>query len=207
MLTGRSELSVGARDLLFNCAELKHGESMLIICERPSLGRYDALAPEAAIREARSIGVEPTVLEVDGPESQISTEITTAVRQRDCTIFFARIGDQERFAALPSGCRSVMFYACNAEVFASAYGGTDHRIMVEFKRCVDELCAAADCIEISCELGTMLTGKPAVGSANELEDVSVERFPLAVPAPVLASGFSSRVALTRYLTPTRSMLY
>jgi len=100
-----------------------------------------------------------------------------------------------------------MVYARNAEVLASAYGGTDHRTMVEVKRRVDELCAAADCIEISCELGTMLTGKPAVGSADELEYVSVARFPLAVPAPVLASGFSSRVALTRYLKPTGSMLY
>ena len=100
-----------------------------------------------------------------------------------------------------------MVYARNAEVLASAYGVTDYRTMVEVKRRVDEFCAAADCIEISCELGTMLTGKPAVGSADALEYVSVARFPLSVPAPVLASGFSSRVALTRYLTPTGSMLY
>ena len=38
-------------------------------------------------------------------------------------------------------------------------------------------------------------------------DVSVQRFPLGVPKPMNASGFSGRVAVARYLAPTGSKVY
>jgi hypothetical protein len=43
--------------------------------------------------------------------------------------------------------------------------------------------------------------------ADTPADVSVRRFPMGVPAPVDAAGFSGRVALANYLTPTGSQPY
>jgi hypothetical protein len=146
-------------------------------------------------------------MEVGGPDGRVSSEITSAVKRHDCTIFFARIGDQNRFAEPPPGCRTVMVYARNVEALASAYGRTDQRAMLDIKRCVNDAFAGASHIEISCALGTTMSGTPATGSFEGPADVSVARFPLAVPAPVLASGFSGRVALAHYLTTTGSMPY
>ena len=201
-------LAAGARNMLINCAMLEPKETLLVVKEQSSLGWYDDEAPDAVIEGAKAMGTEPTVLHVGGPQSRISANVTKAVENHDCTIFFARIGDQDRFAELPPGCRSVMVYARDAAALSSPYGRIDHRAMVDVKRCVNELCANSDHIEITCELGTDLSGKPGTsGGAEEMLDVSVARFPMAVPAPVLASGFSGRVALSRYLTTTGSMPY
>ncbi len=200
-------LNTGAENLIENCANLVRGETVLVVREDPSLGWYDAAAPEAAITVARKLGIEPSIMDVGGPQSKIDPVLIEAVRRHDCTIFFARIGDQDRFAEPPPGCRSVMVYSRDAGALASAYGRTDHRAMVEVKRLVNELCAGAETIRITCPLGTELNGVPDVDSAEQMADVSVARFPLAVPAPVIASGFSGRVALANYLTTTGSMPY
>ncbi len=206
-MSSEAELAAGARNLLVNCAGMKSDESLLIVKESSELGWYDDAAPEAAIACAHELGIKAEIMDVDGPQSRISTEITRAVEQHDCTVFFARIGDQDRFSEPPPGCRSVMVYARDTEALSSAYGRTDHRAMIEVKRCVNELLANAGQITITCPLGTQMTGKPAVNSAEELADVAVARFPLAVPAPVLAAGFSGRVALSHYMTTTGSMPY
>ena len=46
----------GVHNLLDNCVELKAGESLLIICEDPKLGWYDASAPQAVAAGALKRG-------------------------------------------------------------------------------------------------------------------------------------------------------
>ena len=125
----------------------------------------------------------------------------------DCTIFLARIGDQDRFDEPVPGHRAVMVYARDAAMLASRYGRTDHRALVALKEAVDAVIASARRIEISCSLGTSLEGAPAPMEGSDPADVSVHRFPMGVPAPVAASRFSGHVALARYLTPTGSQAY
>ncbi len=206
-MTKIDDLTAGGQNLVANCAGLSSDESVLIVREDPALGWYDAAAPTAVIEAVRALGIVPSVVDVSGPKSRIDPAIVDAVGKHDCTIFFARVGDQDRFAEPPRGCRSVMVYARDARSLASDYGRIDHRAMVEVKRCVNEICADAEQIEIGCRLGTKLSGKPTPSEGDEPTDVTVARFPLAVPAPVMASEFSGKVALAQYLTTTGSMPY
>ncbi len=197
----------GARNLVVNCAELKPGESVLIVHENPDLGWYDQIVPEAVAAEICKFNIEPSFLEVGAPSSESAAAIANTVSAHDCTLFFSRIGDQIRFDELKPGTRTVMCYARDVKMLASAYGRCAHQAFHDLKNAVNEILFAAEQIEITCPLGTKISGSPPATAVSENGDVSTRRFPLGVPKPMDAQGFSGRVALAHYLTPTGSRVY
>ena len=206
-MTTLSDLADGARNVLVECAEVKAGDKLLIVHENPALGWYDLEAPTAVATEARTMGVMVSVLEVGAPDNDRSKNAAEAIASHDCVIFFARIGDQDRFSDPAPGKTVVMCYVRDADMLASAYGRTHHRAFQELKEAVNLILLGAEWIKISCPLGTNISGSVAGSTDQAAADVSVRRFPLGVPLPVTASGFSGRVALARYLTPTGSKVY
>ncbi len=200
-------LAEGARNLALNCARLRRGESLLLICEDPKLGWYDGAAPAAVAGVAKSLGIDATLLRVEGPAARQPKAVEDAIARHDCTIFFARIGDQVRFDAPPQGTRSVMSYARTGAMLASAYGRASHGAFLALKEAVNAALLAAEVIEISCPLGSACRGRASDAMRALREDVALSRFPLGVPLPMEASEFSGRVALAGYLTPTGSQAY
>jgi len=197
----------GARNLLVNCADLKRGESLLIVAERPELGWYDAEVVEIVAKEARNMGLTPTMLAVGGPTNDRDAGVVDAMAAHDCTLFFARLGDQDRFEDPVPGKRRVMCYLRDRSMLASAFGRAPHLAFLEMKQAVDQVLWSAERIEISCPLGTAYGGRIADEVLESAADVAVRRFPMIVPTPMDASAFSGRIAVTRYLTPTGSSVY
>lgn len=201
------QLTEGARNLLVNCAGLEQGNTLLIIREDPQLGWYDAEAPLAVATVAGNLAIPTTVIEVGKPENTPNPDLESAIEAHDCTIFFARIGDQERFTELAAGSKQVMCYARDADMLASLYGRTSHQAFDDLKNAVDKVLLESQQIEISCPRGTEYAGSVSSGAAGGAGDVTIIRFPLGVPAPTEATGFSGRIALCGYLTPTGSKNY
>ncbi len=206
-MTSERNIKQGAQNLLFNCAKLKPSEALLIVCEDPALGWYDAAAPKAIAQAAREIGVNPTIVKVGKPENFANPEVDAAVSAHDCTVYFARMGDQDRFGSLASGTRGVMSYVRDIEMLASVYSRATYAAFVAIKEAVNEVLLTAEHIKITCPLGTNFTGRGTETKSKKNADVSVSRFPLGVPQPMDASGFSGQVALTHFLTPTGSKCY
>lgn len=203
-------LARGARNLLVNCAGLgpgAAGANLVIVHEEPALGWYDLEAPLAVAGEARRLGMAPALVRVGAPGNEPDPRAVEAVAEHDCAIFFSRMGDQDRFEAPVPGKTIVMCYARDAAMLGSAYGGTDHRALLDLKAAVNRILLRAGRIRISCPLGTDLVGAAATGEREEGGEVSVRRFPMGVHQPMNASGFSGRVALARYLTTTGSKVY
>ena len=200
-------IAQGADNLLINCARLKADESLLIIAEDPQLGWYDSQSPQIIADAARKIGVEPTLLKVGRPENELDPAVEAAIASHDCTIYFARIGDQDRFSELPPGKRSVMCYIRDTQMLASDYCHAYYPAIRAIKDAIDNILLDAEHIEISCPLGTRYSGRATSAARVKKRDVSVLRFPLGVPLPLEASRFSGRVALTHFLTPTGSKSY
>jgi len=192
---------------LINCAELSTDESLLIVCESPALGWYDDAVFEAIASAARELGVVPTMFDVGAPENERDPNLITAMDNHDCTIFLARIGDQDRFAAPVPGKKTVMSYARTADELASSYGRGNHRAFVELKLAINNILLNAETIHVTCPLGTSISGSASDSEWESLGEVSVRRFPLGVPLPLAASKMSGTVALARYLTPTGSKTY
>ena len=206
-MTHNTDCDQGAHNLLVNCAQLKSHESLLIISEDPNLGWYDAAAPRLIAEGARKLGIEPAIIHVGRPENEIDPAVKAAVGAHDCTVYFARIGDQDRFGELPPGKRSVMCYIRDAQMLATNYARADYPAFRAIKNAIDEILLEAQQIELTCPLGTQLTGRATPEIRKEKTDVSVLRFPLGVPLPLDASLFSGQVALAHFLTPTGSKSY
>ena len=202
-----SKLMDGARNLLNNCAEIDVQDRLLIICEDPALGWYDEAAPAAVLTAAREIGLSPLRLSVGAPGNSPPEDATEAISAHDCIVYFARIGDQGRFGVAEPGQRRVMSYARTGPALASRYGRTNHKALLALKIAINDILLNASTIEITCPLGTKLSGKPLQQDGRAPEDVSIMRFPLSVPVPIPAEQFSGRIAVARYLTPTGSRVY
>lgn len=198
---------LGAKNLLINCAEMKAGETLLIIAERTDLCWYDKKTAEFIADEAKKIGVTVTEIEVDKPENVRCPKLHGMIEEHSCTIFFSRIGDQDRFSRPKEGTRSVMCYIRDMDMLASPFGTTHYGAIRDLKDAVDQILLCANQIKISCPLGTDFSGAPALGTNEEAPDVGVLRFPLGVPTPMPADRFSGRVVMDRYLAPTGSRVY
>ena len=197
-------LNRGARNLLVNCAEIQSGQTVLIVHEDPALGWYDAEAPTAVARNAEALGARVTMLAAPCPKTP-PPGLLDAIAQSDAVIFFARVGDRQRFCSSLDKHVCVVSYARTAAALASDFGTRDHHQMVALKDRLDQILNEAREIRITCPWGTEITGKPP--NSVQIEDVTIRRFPWCMPAPVRASGFSGVVALRGWLTPTGSRAY
>ncbi len=206
-MTDAGALAEGARNLLLNCADLTAGQTVLVLAEDPALGWYDAEAPRAVAEEARRLGMVSTLVGVGDPADRPDRGVAEAIAEHDCTVFFARIGDQDRFSSPIPGRTAVMCYARDADMLGSAYGRASHHAFHELKEAIDEVLLNAKRIEITCRRGTAYAGVASEETQTWRSDTSVRRFPLGVPLPMSASDFSGRLALVEYLTPTGSRSY
>lgn len=197
-------LDAGARNLVKACAEVTAGHRVLILHEDPALGWHDRQAPLAVARVARQTGAEVTMIEVGGPDDPLPRAVGGALDIADVAIWFARVGDRDRFAPRDPSVLTIVSYARSARALASAFGTRPHCEMVALKRRIDARMASAREIRVTCPLGTDLIG---TGAAVGDGDVTIRRFPMCVPCPVLCAGFSGQVALKGFLTPTGSRSY
>ena len=200
-------LREGARNLLLNCCRLNPDERVLVVHEQPELGWYDQGVCDALAETLQILGNPFAIMPVGAPGSGDGERAKQAVTEYDCTIFLARIGDQDRFDEAIPGHRTVMVYARTAEMLASRFGTTDHRAMLSVKETVNRITLSASEIVVTCPLGTRLKGRPQNEAPDSPTDVSVMRFPMGVPAPIEAANFTGTVAISRFLTPTGSKAY
>ena len=199
-------LRLGAINLIEGCLGDVFGKTVLVVAEDPRLGWYDAAAPAIVEVILMEMGAIVKTLTVGEPKNHAITAVQEAIDAADEVIFFARIGDQGRFKSQYRGPRPVMSYALNAGMLASGYGRLDHRAMSALKNAIDEITLGAQHIKITCPLGTHFEGTPRK-SITKGGEVTVSRYPMGVPKPVLADGFTGEVKLAHYLTPAGSKVY
>lgn len=207
MAINREILARAARNLLVDCGGVRACDRVLMVCENPKHGWYDAAMPAAVAATARAIGATVSSIEVGPPGAEPNPDLPAARAANDVILFFARIGDMDRFSEIPDGKRTVMSYARTVDSLASAYGTIPHAAMLALKEAVNDVLLSAGGIEITCPLGTRLVGVLSPDDKKTSADVTVKRFPMGVPQPIMATGFSGKVVLARYLTPTGSQPY
>lgn len=201
-----SDTKAGACNLLVNCGGFKPGEQLLILHEDPALGWYDRAAPVAVAEAAAELGIAARLVQVGPPSEPLDSTVSALIADSGNIVYFARIGDEDRFSEAVPGKTSVMSYIRTVAMLASPYGRLEHQAMLSLKQAVDTVLAQASRIDIECPLGTRIGGTARAGPAGAA-DVSMRRFPMGVPAPVSAERFSGRVALSDYLTPTGNRSY
>ena len=203
-----TDISAGALTLLCDCVGGRAGQRLLIVVEPPGSNFYDTEAPRQTADAARALGMDVKVQEIAvGIDSEKSySRLLQQLQGFDHVVFFSRIGDQIRFAdnaAMPS---STMCYTLDTTALNSAFGTACYRGLCEIKEAIDSAFARASYIRVTCPRGTDYSGTPDWQN-SPLREVSVKRFPMLVPKPIPAMGFSGTVALCRFLVGTGSRFY
>ena len=201
-------LNKSINNLLNNCAELNENDTLLVISEDSKFGWYDKDISIAVYDYAKNkLGLSTELLIVGEPKNNAKNTLEKIIDNYDCAIFFARIGDQERFEKPLSNTKRIMSYVRNIDSLCSLFASTNYEEMKKFKDVINKIIFDADNIEISCPLGTNLKGTIDKKNINQNKDTSVVRFPVVVPSPILAKNFSGEVVLDGYLTSTGSKVY
>ena len=200
------KLLKAARNLLVDCAGLRRSDTLLIVRENESLGWYKNDISDFILRSANDIGIDAFLHEVGPPQISEDENFYKKMNQYSCVIFFARLGDQNRFENKGFSSKRVMSYVRNCKSLASTFGTLDYNLNILIKDAIDRLIETSNKIEINCPLGTNLIGEISTDTP-ETKEVSVLRFPILVPKPVEAKPFSGRIVLNNYLTSTGSRVY
>ena len=180
-------LNKSIRNLLNNCAELNKNDSLLIISEDSKYGWYDKDIAVAVYNFAKNqLGLSTELLIVGEPKNNSKNTLEKIIDDYDCAIFFARIGDQERFEKPSSNTKRIMSYVRNIDSLCSSFASTNYVEMKKFKDVINKIIFEANNIEISCPLGTKLKGTIDKKNIDQSKDTTVLRFPVVVPAPILA---------------------
>lgn len=195
--------NLGATCLLKECVELKRGERLLLVREEPGLNYYDDEIPVNVEETARALGAQVEVLVASDPEQfqQQPDEFLKQLAGFDHVVFFSRIGDQIRFRKNDYLPDITMVYTLSNEMLESSFGTACYCGMMEIKRAIDIAFFTANDVTVTCPLGTELQGKPQ-WPAGDGHDVSIKRFPMLVPTPVPANGFSGKIVISRFLIGT-----
>ena len=197
----------GAFNLLRNCAHAQAGDRLLIAYEPAEHGYFDADSVGIVTRAAQAIGLDVRALDVGfNPEKPHLTPVLLAeFEAADIILFLARLGDQLRFSDMPQGKKIIVSFASNRELLGSGFSNGHHDAFLALKTEVNSVLDAADDVQITCPLGTQITGRPVM-NLNPDGDTTVMRFPMSIFTPVAAHSFSGRVAL-KFLTGTGSRYY
>lgn len=198
----------GAMSLIRNCVGGSSGERLLIVSEPENNGMYDSRAAKLAAAAGRAIGMTVYQLESNsfvGNDDEKAI-LLDSLRGFDHIVFFSRIGDQIRFLSNDNMPSSTMCYTLDQDSLNSNFGTACHHGMSEIKRVIETAIENCTEVRVTCPLGTDYVGRPDWGG-NTPAEVTLKRFPLLVPQPIPARGFSGRIALSRFLIGTGSRYY
>lgn len=200
--------SLGARNLLVNCAQARPGDRLLIAYEPPENGYFDDDAHECVTQEAKRMGLAVDVVDVgfDARNPHLSDGLRQRMQDFDIILFLARLGDQLRFSDMPPGKKVIVSFALNAHLLGTGFGNAHHAAFLELKNEANSVISRADQVRITCPAGSDVVGKSDIVIGPE-SDTTIMRFPMSVFTPVPATGFTGRIALPGFLTGTGSRYY
>lgn len=203
-----ANLTRGALNLLQNCAGLARGQKLLILCEDPAAGVYQADLAQAVAGVAESAGIATEIAEVPFNPDVIDPgpALTARMAGADRTLFLARLGDQIRFRPSMGRINPVVSYVLDTDMLASGFGQVHFGGLLALKALINDAIAGARSIRVTCPLGTDFSGD-SVRFPETGGDCTVTRFPMSVFTPAPAQHFRGRVAQAGFLIGTGSHYY
>lgn len=204
----QNRLTVGAENLLVNCAGCMPGQRLLVVYETATDGYYDPELARTIGEAGQKLGLwtqthgVPLNPDVTDPDEILSAKMRSA----DCTVFVARLGDQIRFRAQEACQSQIISYALDRQMLASPFGTIDYGAFEALKAVINRAVSGARDIHVTCPAGTDFRGAPNLFNAGS-GDTTRKRFPVSVFTPIPAEGFRGRIAQTGFITGTGSHYY
>ena len=204
----QNRLQKSVENLLFQCGDCAPGDKLLIVHETEKDDFYDPHLARAVRDTAADLGLfarvhgVPLRRAVTDPDD----DLVQAMQNADCTVFFARLGDQIRFRAKDASMKQIVSYALDRDMLASTFGTAPYSGFDDLKQLINAAMAGAEDIHVTCPEGTDFRGRLNTTPCN-MGDTTRKRFPVSVFAPVPAATFQGTIAQRGFLTGTGSNYY
>ena len=150
----------GADNLLLDCLQLKPGESFLLVLE-PDEALYQADVGKVMAERATAIGAKVEIITepvIKNPDD-FPASVANAMQRADHTLFLSRVGDYARFVKLPGEGTKTTSYTLDLEMLASPFASISHQLLATLRDKLEAELLAASEWNITCPLGTTISGK------------------------------------------------
>ena len=204
MSFGEKQLQ-GAHNLLVRCIGASTGESLLLVEEPETYGRFDPAVADCIAKQALHLGLSvnrcrPDLISdpVDFPASVLSQ-----MSDADHTVFLSRLGDYCRFTSLDATCSKTICYIDTLEALGSDFANLCHRLFNGLLERFEQELLSSKHWHIECPLGTDIQGEFnwPIGDQEAASDFTMNLFPVTTFIPVPCESAQGRVALSRWLVP------
>ncbi len=201
-------LKKAVRNLLFDCGTCRAGDTLLIVFETEEDGYYDPSLAQSVLFAAEELGLKaetygvPFQRTVTDPDADLVTRMAAV----DCTVFFARLGDQIRFRTKDASMRQIISYALDQEMLSSPFGTVSYTAFDRLKQLVNDAFSTAHDVHVTCPAGTDFRGQ-LLDPLEATGDVTRKRFPVSIFAPIPSRNFKGRIAQNGFLTGCGSNYY
>lgn len=201
------EVSMSARNLFFQCAELALGARILIVGEKNDAPFF---APETCVNlaaEARTLGLNVDLRLADAKAPSIPPDIVEAMHDVDATFFFSRLGGRARFDVPDVPGVIVNCYCETPAHMESPFAEVDYDIQTAIHEALVNKISKARSYRITAACGTDLTGTiPAVRS-DALVDFALKIFPLMIFPPLMCNDFEGTLVIDHFVTSSATRIY
>ena len=205
-------LEAGVRNLLFQCADIKTGERLLLVGEKDCQPFFDPKLCDVVAAVARSHGIDTTILlALPGNDaSEFPEAVSSAMQTADVSLFFSRLGDQVRFIDSPGPGRKIMSYTLTLEHLGAWFSNIDFRVMKQIHDHLLDQIMQSTVYSIKAKNGTDLKATIRQTSSAKkpaISEFSLELFPVMIFPPVNFFDLHGRLVMEHFLLSSSTRAY
>jgi hypothetical protein len=204
----------GAINLLQNCAGVNKGDFIVIVGE---IGPDPFFEPElcdvvAEVASKMDCTSEIVMVAPMASGDEFPTHLSMAMEKADVTIFFSRLGDQQRFSNLPGTGKKIMTYTLTRNHLGASFGRADYHIGQEIQQKLLKTLIKTKSYQIKAPCGTNLISDVGL-SNNYLKETqkttnfSVDLFPEMIFPPINCLNLQGKLVIGHFLLSTSTRIY
>jgi len=202
----------GVENLLFNCAQAKSGDRILLIGEQCESPYFEPGLCDGVARFAQKLGMQAEVIMAEpvSDASRFPKSVSDAMLNADSTIFFSRLGDQVRFLETPGNSKKIVCYTLTRRHMSSPFASASFATMKKIQDRLKSEITAAHRYHIENSDGTSLSSEIYHGSdpaKSAVTEFAVELFPVMIFPPVNFQNLCGRLVLKDFLLSSSTRAY
>ena len=212
--SSQQNIESGAINLLKNCAAVDKGDRIVIVGESDPEPFFEVELCAVVAQVAQKMGctteiimTPPMTLEDEFPKS-----LASAMETADVTIFFSRLGDQQRFTPMPGKGKKIMTYAVTRDHLGALFGRADYHIGRKIQQQLLKTLVSTKSYQIKAPCGTNLVStldpsEDFLKAAQTITNFSVDLFPEMIFPPVNCPNLQGRLVFRHFLLSTSTRIY
>jgi len=212
--SSQENIESGAINLLKNCANVNKGDRIVIVGESGPDPFFEVELCDVVAQVSQKMGCTAEII-MTAPmtlDDEFPKNLASAMETADVTIFFSRLGDQQRFSSMPGAGKKIMTYTVSLDHLGAPFGRADYQVGRKIQQKLLKTLVRTKSYQIVAPCGTNLVSKlnPSedfLKTAQTTTNFTVDLFPEMIFPPVNCLNLQGRVVFRHFLLSTGTRIY